>query len=37
MATPKPAAAPKRAAGNARRAQTIGATALKDDPEWKEF
>jgi len=32
------AAAPKRAvAGPARRMQTSLATALKDDPEWKEF
>jgi len=34
----QPAAAPKRAvAGPARRMQTSLATALKDDPEWKEF
>jgi methyl-accepting chemotaxis protein len=39
MSTRQPIAAPRRAAaaGGARRMQTIGATALKDDPEWEEF
>jgi hypothetical protein len=38
MSTRQPIASLKRpAGGGARRMQTALATALKDDPEWKEF